>query len=328
MGKIDAVTKKYIGRPDIFADVFNQYVYRGASVIRPERLRELDATQVVLPYGSDEITVPVQKFRDVEKLMLSMTDGKTAYCLLGIENQSEIHYAMPVKSGLYDFMQLSGEVEKTAGYHRKEHHGASDGEFLGGFHKEDRLIPVVTLVFYFGADKWDGPRSLHEMYADCAPELLRYAPDYRINLISPYEMSDAEIGLYQTNVREILLYIKHSADKKVLPGLIRSNERFSDMDREAVDLINKVTGSRISVQAGKERVDMCAGFEGALEDSKLAGKQEGLREGIQQGIQKGLQTGQLSAARSMIEKLKMTAEQALEVLGIPEDERAGYLAKL
>ena len=34
-----------------------------------------------------------------------MTDGNMAYCILGIENQSDIHYAAPVKNGLYDLMQ-------------------------------------------------------------------------------------------------------------------------------------------------------------------------------------------------------------------------------
>lgn len=321
MGQVDTVTKKYIGRQDIFSDLFNQFIYGGEQVVKPEFLREVDSTQIVLPYGPDGTTIPLQKCRDLEKLMLAMTDGVTAYCLLGVENQGEIHYAMPVKNGLYDFMQLSGEVEKAAKrYHKEPYEKVSGGEFLSGFRKEDRLVPVVTLVFYFGDDEWDGPISLREMYRDCDPRILKYAPDYRINLISPYDMTDGEIELYRTNLREIMQYVKHSSDKDFLPQLIGSNERFKNMDRDAVDLINKVTGSRIPIPDGEEKVNMCAGFEGAMADSKM--------EGIQEGRQEGLQTGRLSALQSIMKKMQMTAEQALDFLDIPKEDWAGYLTML
>ena len=52
MGKKDTVTKEYISRSPIFADVFNQFIYHGEQIIQPEQLRELDTTQIALPYGS------------------------------------------------------------------------------------------------------------------------------------------------------------------------------------------------------------------------------------------------------------------------------------
>ena len=50
----------------------------------------------------------------------------------------------------------------------------SDGEYLSGFYKEDRLVPVITLVIHFGAEEWDGPMTLHEMMEIGNPELLKY----------------------------------------------------------------------------------------------------------------------------------------------------------
>ena len=35
--------------------------------------------------------------------------------------------------------------------------------FLSGFRKEDRLIPVATIVFYHGAEEYDGCLDLHGM---------------------------------------------------------------------------------------------------------------------------------------------------------------------
>ena len=68
----------------------------------------------------DAAVVPVQKFRDVQKLYAAMTDGKMEYVLYGAEKQAEIHYAMPVKNNLYDALEYAGQVEEAAKSHRKE----------------------------------------------------------------------------------------------------------------------------------------------------------------------------------------------------------------
>lgn len=53
MGKTDTITKDYIRRSDIFADVFNQFLYHGRQKITPDRLVELDTTEIAVPYGAD-----------------------------------------------------------------------------------------------------------------------------------------------------------------------------------------------------------------------------------------------------------------------------------
>ncbi len=89
-------------------------------MILPEQLTERDSTKIALPYGADDAVVPVQKFRDVQKLYAAMTAGKMEYVLYGAENQAEIHYAMPVKNNLYDALECAGQVEEAAKSHRKE----------------------------------------------------------------------------------------------------------------------------------------------------------------------------------------------------------------
>lgn len=39
----------------------------------PEQLEERDPTEIALPYGADGAVVPVQKFRDTQKLCTVMT---------------------------------------------------------------------------------------------------------------------------------------------------------------------------------------------------------------------------------------------------------------
>ena len=93
MGRKDTVTKEYMRNLTVFADVFNKYLYHGRQVIKPEDLTELDTTEIAVPYGSGDAGIPEQRYRDVLKTV--MTDGSAAYCILGIENASDIHYALP-----------------------------------------------------------------------------------------------------------------------------------------------------------------------------------------------------------------------------------------
>lgn len=51
--KADTITKDYISDTNVFADVFNYFIYGGEQVITPEQLEERDPTEIALPYGAD-----------------------------------------------------------------------------------------------------------------------------------------------------------------------------------------------------------------------------------------------------------------------------------
>ncbi|MCM1091044.1 MAG: Rpn family recombination-promoting nuclease/putative transposase [Butyrivibrio sp.] len=294
MGKIDTITKEYMENPIIFADAFNQFLYHGDQRIDPARLTELDTTGIVLPYGADGAGVPEQRYRDVLKLLHAMTDGNAAYCVMGIENQTEIHYALPVKNGVYDFLQLSRQVSEASKSHKKamkakvtgteypnqtqKEEKPSNGEFLSGFWKTDRLIPVITLVIYFGSDDWDAPLSLKEMYSNTDSLLLAHAPDYHVNLIAPREMSDQDIDKFHSNLREVMLYIKYSKDKNKLDKIMAEDLSFQSVERQAAEVINIVTGSKLKYPEGKGDVNMCLAIQQMREESELAGQIKGAVE--------------------------------------------------
>ena len=48
-------------------------------------------------------------------------------------------------------------------------------------------------------------------------------PDYHVNLIAPREMSDDEINEFHSNLREVMLYIKYSKDKKTLNKVVKED---------------------------------------------------------------------------------------------------------
>ena len=145
MGQKDTVTKDYIRNAEVFADAFNYLLYEGEKIIMPESLHELDPAATAVVYGDDLKAEPVQRYRDSLKYMTAMERDDVVYMILGIENQSHVHYAMPVKNMLYDAMQLEKQVRDLASQHRKEGKNGTSEEYLSGMKKEDRLSPVIKL---------------------------------------------------------------------------------------------------------------------------------------------------------------------------------------
>ena len=161
---------------------------------------------------------------------------------------------MPFQSrmGFMTFSSLSHQVSEAASAHKQamkesklkqpdnpqEKEEPTDGEFLSGFWKTDHLVPVITLVIYFGSESWDAPLSLKEMYSITDSVILSHAPDYHVNLIAPREMSDDEIKEFHSNLREVMLYIKYSKDKKTLSKIVKEDIKFQSMERQAAEVIN------------------------------------------------------------------------------------------
>lgn len=215
LGVKDTVTTKYMRQNEIFADAFNYFVYGGEQVINPESLEELDTREIDVPYGGEKgAKQPVQKTRDVIKSVIAMMDKRTAYLLLAIENQSNIHYAMPVKNMVYDALQYAKQVEEAVASHKLsgDYKGVDSDEYLSGFMKADHLLPVVTLVIYFASKEWDGPLSIHEMFAGQDARVLAFVPDYKINLIAPAAIEDSEFEKFLTTLKEVLSFIKYSGN--------------------------------------------------------------------------------------------------------------------
>ena len=167
----------------IFADAFNYFIYDGEQVIKPENLNPLDTTLIEVPYGIGRENSPVQKFRNELKNLIIKEDNKAIYAVLGIENQSEIHYAMPVKNMLYDALEYANQVKKTSQAHKKiKDKNSSNAKYLSGFYKTDSLVPVVTLVIYFGADNRDAPKCIFDMFSENTDnKILTFAENYKIN---------------------------------------------------------------------------------------------------------------------------------------------------
>lgn len=287
MGMADTVTKEYMRENRVFADAFNYLIYGGKPVVKPELLQELDTTEIAIPFALDEeentTEEAVQKYRDVLKSTVIMQDTKASYILLGIEDQTEVHYAMPVRNIIYDALQYGKQVSEVAKKHKNQgdRKGHNKGEYLSGFYKEDRIRPVVTLVVHFGADEWDGPLSLYEMMDLKDEKLLEFVQDYRIFLIDPYKLTVNDLEKFSSSLGDVLGYIKYSKDEKALSKFL-NDSKVMIMDNDAARVIRDITNTPIYVPEGKGEIDMCKAVKDMLDESKTEGKLTTLIELVQE----------------------------------------------
>ena len=279
IGAIDAITKAYIRKNEVFADAFNYFMYDGAQVIQPEQLKELDPTEIAILFNENNTKEPqnakkeiIQKYRDHLKLATIKEDGESAYILLGVENQTDVNYAMPVRNMLYDALQYTRQVTMIADKHRaqkgKSEYGASNrAEFISGFHKNDKLLPVITLVLFFNADEWVGPRSLMDMMEITNPIIRRLVVDYPIYVIAPQSLKDSDFEKFRSSLREVMGCIKYSKDKRKLADFISNNPRMN-MELTAARVIEAINHVPIKIEEGVDRFDMCQAIEEMIEDGR------------------------------------------------------------
>ena len=309
MSAKDSMAKEYFADNARFADLCNNILYGGREVILPENLKERDTTEVLTALGLDKKTIAMQKMRDIFKnasiknASIKYT-GKSYVVLIGVENQSDIHYAIPVKNMFYDVMAYGNQVKETAKKHRKEKDTATSDEFLSGFTKEDKLIPVITITVYLGTKEWDGPRKLSDMFGDVDEELLPSIPDYRINLLAPREITD--FTGFRTSIRQLFEVLKNAYDKEKMQEVLQNDEKFSKVDRETVEAINLFAGTDIDIDGKEEVIDMCK----AWEDQKNEGRELGREEGREEGRELGERQKIISQIVKKLQKDKSVAEIA------------------
>ena len=346
MGTADIVTKEYMRENTVFADAFNYLIYNGKKVIDPAKLTEIDSTEIALPFGNAEKVKAekkrkeqeaewssvknesvrkkntsrvgvkmdaVQKYRDVFKSMVIKQDEKTSYVLLGIENQTDVHYAMPVRNVIYDALQYGRQVADIAADHRrnkKDFPGKSNGEYLSGFFKEDHIRPIITLVIHFGAEEWDGPLSLHEMMATRDMEILSFVENYRIHLIAPAKLTEEELDKFSTSLKEVMGYIKYSKDKEKLMEFLRKDTH-KTIEMNAARVIKTITNTPIEVSEEMEEIEMCKAIEDLILEGEAKGEAKGLIE-----ICLEMNFSKEDILRKLQDKLNISMQQASEYFEI------------
>ena len=261
----DSLAKEYISDNAIFADLINFYFFDGEKKVIDSDLKELDTTQVETL--KDDFTI--QRYRDLVKEACIKEDSNNTYIIFGIENQSEIDNGMVFRCMIYDALSYLKQLDNIEKPNKND---------------KIKLKPVITLVLYLGNGEWDGPKSIYEIIDMEKYQFIKdRIYDYKLHLISPYEIKNEDFTKLTSEMRIVLKCIKKSHNSEEFDDLINNDTDFKMVSNKAIGLINEVADTEFKTNENGGYVDMCKAIEDMKKEAEAKGKNEGKIEGKIEG---------------------------------------------
>lgn len=314
----DLQKKGYLYAPERFADLINGVVCGGRRILLPSDLTEMDSQVGYLRasggYGRRDLRRKT-RYRDViRKAAFGIN-----FMVIGVENQEEVHYLMPLRCMAYD----AAEYERQAaviGSQVKQRKDITSAEFLSGFTKDSRLHPCFTLVLYYG-ENWDGATNLHSIldFTDIPEELREKVNDYRIYVCEVRKFDKTDV--FQTDLKQVFDCIRYADDPDKLYGLITSDPIYQELNEETYDVIAEhiktvelLKTKEYSREGGK--VNMCNAIAELIQRGRMEGLSQGLEQGLEQGvralIEMSIEYGSTreETRERLVEKLRITSAAA------------------
>lgn len=185
--------------------------------------------------------------------------------LLGLENQTAIDADMPLRCLAYD--------------------GASYRSQL--LNKSAERYPVITVVLYFGMDRWDKSRHLSETVH--VPEIWKpYFNDYQAHVFEIVYLSPEQVKMFKSDFGIVADYF---VQKRMTGDYIGSSEDIRHID-EVMKLLAVFADKRFMdnmvISRSKRRPkNMCEVLDRIEEKGRIEGQKQGFEQGVEIGMLKG-----------------------------------------
>lgn len=322
MGK-DLHKKGYLYASERFADLINGVVCGGKKILLPSDLTEMDSQTGYLRTATGRKRRGPRKrprYRDViRKVAFGIN-----FMVIGVENQEEVHYLMPLRCMSYD----AAEYEKQAaviGSQVKQRKDISSAEFLSGFTRDSRLHPCVTLVLYYG-EHWDGATNLYSIldFTDIPGELREKVNDYRIYVCEVRKFDKTDV--FQTDLKQVFDCIRCADDPDKLYELITNDPVYQELEEETYDVIAEhiktvelFKTKEYSREGGK--VNMCNAIAQLIQRGRMEGLSQGIEQGIKQGVKALIEMSieyhntREATQEQLVEKMCISPEAAQRYIG-------------
>ena len=255
MNRFDTVSNRFWYDPARFASFMNANLYAGKDIIQPGDLVPVDRRY-------DHCT------RDV--IMKWTTDKQEMY--LAIENQLVEDLTMPYRNAMYDMKSYESQIRRLKRNHRETRDLEDPLETISRIKKEDRLIPCITFVIYYGQEEWKHHKSLKDMFG--------------YKQINDTNMLESRMNLVQICKDDPRRY-----RNKDIQMCIDIAQLMFQKDLETI----------ISKEEGDE-IDMCKAIEEWEEEISKQARNEGRLEGERRGQKRGERKQILQFIQEMLEK--------------------------
>ena len=315
MGDKDIAEKTLEAYDDVFSDIINVLLFGGRQLIKED---ELSDAAPLSEYKDSDGKIHGQE-RDVAKFW---RNGSIRICLYGLENQTDIDVDIPLRVIGYD----------GAGYRAQI---LADKEADGKKRRKPRY-PVVTLVLYFGEERWNRRRSLLECL-EIPPELRPYVSDYKVNVFEIAWLEPETVAKFRSDFRIVADYfvqvrknkeykpsaetIRHVHEVLQLMAVLTKDRRF-----EEVQIPPRAEGG-IAMCEVLDRVEK-RGFDLGHHDGFIAGQHDGFIAGQHDGFIAGQHDGFISGQNNILALAKrMIASGRVDDLSRASTD-SEYLAQL
>lgn len=289
MAEKDTTEKTLESYNDVFADIVNVLLFDGEQVVDENELE--DAQSFSMYKDADDIK---SQERDVSKYW---KNGKIRIALYGFENQTKVDEFMPLRIIGYDGASYRSELNQ-----KKIDEKTGKERAL----KREDLYPVVTLVLYFGNQRWNKSKNLCDCI-DIPEKMKKFVSDYRINVFEVAYLPQEKIEMFQSDFRDVAdFFVKQ-----------RTGERWTGSDKkmkhiyETLSLLSAVTKDdefinlcRTKAIDKEEEVRMCDAVKRLKDEGRLEGKIEGKIEGRLEG--------RIELAKKLLVRGKYTIEEIAE----------------
>lgn len=274
----DLSTKELLRNPEVFADVVNVHLFDGHRVIAPGDL-ELQPEELIYEKRDGN---KGQLFSDVR---MSCQKQGTVISLIQAENQSSICNTMPFRDLGYIYSNYNEQIKKR----KRENEAVGKHYYVKEIGDEDRLIPVITLVLYYGQDEWKRPLSIFDMLDLNGAEKEKLAPyvlNHKIHLIPLAHQSSKIMEMYQSDFWHVSMYLASKKDRKKREELFHDSQRRIRHPEELLDALYALSKDkrylevRSKMQEKEEEITMCE----MAEELEQAGIQKGRQQGMIQGL--------------------------------------------
>ena len=285
--KKDIYTNSLLACDDVFADIANVNLMPEGVEIQAEDLEEV---RTDFSY-KDLKGTPHQLFRDCLKRIRSL-GGCIGF--IGFESQTDICNAMPVRSMGYNYAGYQKQVQDLMAQNAREGKPA----YTKVLHDDQKLLPIVTVVLYFGKEPWERPLSIRDLL-DIPEEQKEfwdaYVQDYKIKVIPMLHQPEEVRERYRSDYRVIADYLDYrDQGKKVLMEKMRDNTTPLVHPEQTCDLLHALSGDArfemmkeiytgYSEEEKEEKRNVCD----LLDAVEEVGVKRGISLGISQGISEG-----------------------------------------
>lgn len=283
MQEQDKQSIRYLSDPTRIADLLNTYLYHGEQLLSSDNIRERTRDTF-----ADENKEKKTAIKMITRDIVRELQIEAKVILIAFENQSGIHYAMPVRIMRGDAFYYQEQWANIAKKHRMNRDLKGD-EFLSGFAKEDKLIPMIAICIYLGEAPWDGPRCLKDILdlEGLPQEICERIADYPLNLLEVNTFSDIE--QLRSDLRFIFGFLQRRNDGAALKSYVEENENiFQNLPEDAYDFLSVFSNTKEldeikNKNHEKGECNMCKAINDLIEEGRTKGFQDGFQNGFQDG---------------------------------------------